>query len=73
MNVIQAIQKCDEIVDLIDEDVPESAHDKAGEFFESVREGAVEMQETLEETQEVTPAQRSALENWEAGVRKWIH
>jgi hypothetical protein len=69
----EAIELAEEIVTLIDEDVPGSAMDKAGDFFEDVREKVVEVQATIEERDHVTTAQANALENWKAGVEKWIH
>ena len=73
MTFLQASQQCDTIVGLIDDDVPESAWDTAAEFFESVRDGVVDMQETIDDTGFVTTKQQKALDNWEAGVRKWIN
>lgn len=54
------------------EDVPESAHGRAGDFFESVDEKARSMQEYLDARGSFTYAQREALENMKRGVSKWI-
>ena len=64
--------KCDEIVELIDDEVPEGAKAKARTFFEDVRAKVMSVQETIERTGRVSSAQVSALEGWEAGVRRWI-
>ena len=72
MSAIEASQQCDTIAELIDDDVPEAALDKAPEFFEDVREKVIEVQETIQESGTVTEAQQTALDNWEAGVRRWI-
>lgn len=37
----EAIEALSALIDLIDDDVPSHAWDKAGEFFEDVRESAV--------------------------------
>jgi len=73
MSAIEASQQCDTIVELIDEEVPEEAFDKAGEMFESIRKGAVDMQEKIQTWGSVTEGQQTALDNWEENVRKWIH
>lgn len=72
MTAAEAIELSEEIVRLIDEDVPEWAWDKAPEFFEDIRQKAVDVGETITQTQRVSEKQASALENWEGGVRKWI-
>jgi hypothetical protein len=68
----KALETVSRIIDLIDEEVPEWSLDKAGDFFESVREKSVSIGETITRTQHVTEKQLSALEGMEAGVRKWI-
>ena len=68
----EAVELAEEIARLIDEEVPEYAWDKAAEFFEDIREKAIEVGETIENSGHVTDKQASALENWEAGVRRWI-
>ena len=60
------------LVELIDDEVPEWALDKAPEFFEDVKEKVISVEEKITLTGSVTPAQSRAIENWEAGVRKWI-
>ncbi len=72
MSALEASQQCDTIVELIDEEVSEEAFDKAGEFFEDVREKVIEVQETIQTAGSVSEGQQTALDNWEAGVRKWI-
>lgn len=72
MDVKEALEACGRIIELIDDEVPEWARDKAPEFFEDVREKVVSVEETITVTADVTPAQSRAIENWEAGVRKLI-
>jgi tetratricopeptide (TPR) repeat protein len=60
------------LIRLIDHDVPPAAKDKARAFFESVRQGAMEVGQKVKATRRVTPAQRRALINWHDAVRKWI-
>lgn len=69
-DVDSALAMVAEITDSID-DASESVVDRAAEFFESVREGAVAIGKTIEETRRVTPPQQKALDNWLAGVKKW--
>jgi len=42
------------------------------DFFESVRTGAVSIGETIEKTRRVSEKQQKALDNWEAGVNRWL-
>lgn len=73
MSIMEAIQQCDTIVEMIEEEVSEKAKDKAGEFFEDVKAQVTDMQETLVTASHVTVNQQRALDNWEAAVAKWIH
>ncbi len=68
----EAIQAISDLIDRIEEDVPEWAWDKAPDFFEDVKEQATEVSATIEETQNVTSAQERAIHNWAEGVGKWI-
>jgi hypothetical protein len=72
MDVDDALSAIDDIATLIDEEVPDSAWDKAADFFESVKEGLLSMEETIRETDAVTPKQERAIKNWDESVRKWI-
>jgi hypothetical protein len=72
MRADQAIALGDEILRLIEDDVPEAAFDKAGEFFESVGERTKAIQETIARTGEATDNQVTALENMESAVSRWI-
>ena len=67
-----AAEQCDLIVDLIDNEVPDWALDKCAEFFESVREKAVDIGESIAKRKSVTPRQAKALDNMESGVRRWM-
>lgn len=69
----EAIDEISDLIERIDEDVPEWAWDKAApDFFEDIKEMSADVSETIEETQNVTPAQESAIRNWVEGVGKWI-
>lgn len=67
-----ALKEISSLCDRIDEDVPDYAWDKAPEFFESIKEQATDMSETIEKSDRVTEAQMSAIRNWREGVDKWI-
>lgn len=69
----EALEEISSLCDLIDDEVPEYALDKAPDFFESIREQASDMSETIERTQEVTEKQVTAIRNWREGVEKWIY
>lgn len=66
-----AVKQAADIVDSID-NAPEEIADKAMDFFESVRTGAVSIGETIEKTRRVSEKQQKALDNWEAGVNRWL-
>lgn len=68
-----AIEQAEGILELIEDDLPDRAWDKAGEFFEDVQEKVKSVLLTLQQTGVVTPRQQSALDSWEAAIRKWIH
>ena len=72
MSVKSASEQCDRIVETIDE-LDEETRDKSAEFFESIREHVVEVQETICESDRVSDKQQQALDNWEKGVNKWVH
>lgn len=60
------------IQELIEEDVPDWAKDKAGDFFDDIWEKCHDVAETIERTMSVTQRQQQALNNWEDGVSRWI-
>ena len=68
----EALELCDEILRMIEEDVPERAHDKAPDFFEGVEEKVKSISETIEQSGQATDRQIAALENMQAAVSKWI-
>ena len=71
-NAAAAIAQCEALIDMIDDDVPDKAKDKAGEFFDDVRDKVVSMSETLTATGRCSEKQQQALDNWQAAVSKWI-
>ena len=72
MTTEEAVDAIDDLISMIDGDVPDAAWHKAASFFENVRASAVEMQTSIELADNVTGPQQTAIENWEKGVRKWI-
>jgi hypothetical protein len=68
----EALDQCDAIISMIDYDVPEQAFEAASKFFESVRENVLHVADMIEKKENVTDGQLTALDNWEAGVGKWI-
>jgi vacuolar-type H+-ATPase subunit H len=67
-----AVEAAEETARLIDEDVPDGAKDKNPEFFETVREKSLSIAETIRTRGTVSDKQREALDNMQAGVKKWI-
>jgi len=67
-----AIEKIEELCDLIDENIVEIA-EKGVAFFEDVREKLVDVSSTIENSHRCTLGQEKAIGNWEAGLRRWIH
>ena len=63
-----ALEAIDNLLWILDEieEIP-AAEDFAG----SVREGAEDMRQNIEEWCNVTPAQVEAIENWTAGAMRW--
>jgi len=72
MDKDDALELIDEIITLIDEEVPERAWDRAASFFEDVREKVVDMSQTIHNTGRCTERQAKALEGWKAGISKWL-
>jgi hypothetical protein len=77
MHIRDAIDKCDEIVEFIDEHIDDISSNGV-QFYEDVRFTTVDMQETLMRMKSngktvATPKQEKALRNWEEGVRNWVH
>ena len=72
MDKDEAITLCNEILDMIDSEVPDFAWDRAASFFESVRDKVSSMLETIETMDDPTIRQTNALENMREGVAKWL-
>ncbi len=70
--VQEALNKCQEILALIEDEVSEKAKIDRAEFFESVTDGVKGVHETIERENKVTDRQQRALDGWEGGVRKFI-
>lgn len=73
LSLSEGVELCEEIVEMIDDEIPDHAWNKAAEFFEDVRAKAIGVRETLGRTGWVSEGQERALNNWRDGVRKWIH
>ncbi len=67
-----ALELADEIIEMIEDDLPGDAYVKAGDFFDSVLEKTKDIRETVECAEDVTLAQTEALENMHAGVKRWM-
>lgn len=65
--VADAVEELQSIISLC-EDVP----DRGADFAESVADGCRDMIETVERMGFVTEKQLTAIENWRAGVERWV-
>lgn len=68
----EADELCDEIIDMIEEDLPEGAYDKAPDFFEGVLEKTRSMQRSIQDRHSVTQPMVNALENMKEKVGNWF-
>jgi len=69
-----AYQVGEQIVRLVEEELPSEVYDKAPDFFTSVVEKTKDILKTMDQFGgEATPAQEQALNNMLAGVQKWFH
>ena len=67
-----ALNQCETITELIDNEIPEWAWDKSPEFFEGICERVGSISEWVEEKEHITQKMADSLDNMERGVRKWI-
>ena len=65
--VEDALDKLDYLLSILD-DIPERGWD----FAESVRTGATDMKDWIEENAVVTAAQNESIENWTDGAERWL-
>jgi hypothetical protein len=72
VNWKEASNLCDEIVEMIDDDISEDAYDRAEDFFDGVRARAVSMQEWIDDAERVTPKMVDALTKMKQSVKAWI-
>lgn len=72
MTVAEAIALGERTIEMIDEEVPAHALERAPEFFEDIRDKTQQVLETIEQRQSVSPNQAKALQGWQNGVAKWI-
>jgi len=63
-----ALEIADEILDMIDNELPEKAEEFAGSVEEKVRD----IRAWIEDRRHVTEAQYEALENMKRGCEKWL-
>jgi len=71
--VKEALDLVDTIDRIIDEDIDGETYSKGEDFFGGVSSRAEDIGATIERTNKVSPAQKQALDNMLAGVRKWLH
>jgi len=71
VTVHEVEQLASRIVELIDEELPESALEKAPDFFESVKEKTLAINETVATTNRATSGQVRALKNMLGAVEAW--
>lgn len=62
-----------EIIEMIEEELPDAAYAQAKDFFDDVLERVEAVYATIEANERVTDRQMSALVGWRRGVQKWIH
>lgn len=72
MDADDAIELCDEILGMIEEDIDEKAYDRGFDFFSSVEEKTKSMKIWIEENEKVTPKMVASLERMRDAVAKWI-
>lgn len=72
MDADDAIELCDEILGMIEDDIDEEAYDRGFDFFSSVEEKVESMKIWIEENDKVTPKMVKALEGMRDGVARWI-
>ena len=68
-----ALELADEIIEMIEDDLPEDAYSKSPGFFESVLKNTKDIRERIECAEDVTPGEAEALENMHSGVKRWFH
>lgn len=66
----KALEQANAIQELI-EDIPDRIKQKAMDFFEDVYEHVGEVAKTIEKIGQVSDRQQTALNNWEAAIKKW--
>lgn len=73
MDVNEALELGQKILDMIEDDVSEEAIENADpDFFSNVEEKTKGIMQTIEERQRVSDGQANALQNMHDGVAKWI-
>ncbi len=65
------LNKASEMIELL-EGLPEDTYAKGSEFFDSVRDKIDSMSNSVKQGLPVTQRMQIAMENMEAGVRKWV-
>lgn len=70
-DVAAAVKVGEEILALMEDDVPEKARLDNATYFESVEEKTKGIVETVSRSNRVSEGQRNALDNMLAGVRRW--
>lgn len=68
-----ALALANEIIEMIEDDLPEDTYSKSPGFFESVLKNTESIREKVECAEDATPGEVEALENMHAGVKRWFH
>ena len=62
------VEAAEQLIEVIEEDLPDSAYSQASDFFDSVLDRTKSMLETMESTGRASTAQAEAIDNMRAGV-----
>ena len=68
----EVLDDIDEILELCDQVEETVEKPSAQEFATSVRTQALAIQSNIETFQRASPKQASAVENWQAGLMRWL-
>jgi hypothetical protein len=66
------INKCLEVIELIDDVLEPDIKEQAPAFFSSVRQSAASVLETVKRLRSASPKQHRAATNWLEAVKKWL-
>ena len=72
MDPDEVIAVADELIELVEDDLPGDVYNRKPEFFDSVLTKAKSIKVTIEERNRATSGQFQALSNMLSGVKKWM-